>query len=223
MTLPPLTCEETEVALERRLHGALHPEEEPALAAHLSGCPACRAYERTGRDAEVAMRAVAAEAVRGMDWERVRAGVRRGQRGYWLEQWVAPVVAVLAFVPLAVRGSPPWVWLMVAGVTLPLCARMFSQARARLRVAHEAARTDLAALAWMREEADQRLRSRRLLLTLDAALPALVCGTLLFGQGPAAGWARAGLLLLVVALAVDSAWGLWVELPRLQRERAELE
>jgi predicted anti-sigma-YlaC factor YlaD len=53
-------CDEFEVHIEKRLHGALGETEQERLEAHLVGCEACQAYLGAARGAEAGMRARAA-------------------------------------------------------------------------------------------------------------------------------------------------------------------
>src|SRR5512138_1511470 len=70
------TCEEHEIAIEKRRHGALAAADTAALDAHLASCAACRAFEATSRRTEDAMAAMASEALGEVDWARVERGVR---------------------------------------------------------------------------------------------------------------------------------------------------
>ena len=88
-------CEPFQIAVERGLHGALPDREREALARHLAGCEACRAYEAAAREAEEAMAANAEEALRGVDWRRVERGIREGVRSA-----MRGLVAVLALLAL---------------------------------------------------------------------------------------------------------------------------
>jgi hypothetical protein len=71
-------CEEFEVDIERRLHGALGEVEQARLEEHLAGCAGCRAYQGAARGAEAGMRARAGAAAAETDWSRVERGIRGG-------------------------------------------------------------------------------------------------------------------------------------------------
>ena len=71
-------CEEFEVAIEKRLHGALGKPEQAALEEHLAGCPGCRAYQAAAREAEAGMSQRAKAAGAEVDWARVERGIRGG-------------------------------------------------------------------------------------------------------------------------------------------------
>lgn len=70
-------CEEFEVAVEMRLHGALDEAGRAQLEEHLAGCERCRAYEAAARTAEAAMAAEARDAAGAVDWSLVERGIRR--------------------------------------------------------------------------------------------------------------------------------------------------
>ena len=95
-------CEEFQVDIERRLHGALGEAGRAPLAEHLAGCERCRAYEASARGAEASMEAGAREAVAQVDWDRVERGIRGG---------VAASVRMLAAAVLATAWMAGMVWL----------------------------------------------------------------------------------------------------------------
>ncbi len=71
-------CDEFEVLIEKRLHGALGDPERAALEEHLAGCETCRAYQSAAREAEAVMNLRARAAVGEVDWGRVERGIRGG-------------------------------------------------------------------------------------------------------------------------------------------------
>lgn len=73
-----MTCDDFQIAIERELHGALPEPERAPLAAHLSTCEACRAYQAAARGTERAMATNAGEAMREVDWITVERGIREG-------------------------------------------------------------------------------------------------------------------------------------------------
>jgi hypothetical protein len=95
-------CEEFEIAIERRLHGALGDPERAPLDAHLAHCSRCRTYEAAARGAEAGMGARAREAVEGVDWEQVERGIRGG---------VQASVRMLAGAVIAAAWMAGVVWL----------------------------------------------------------------------------------------------------------------
>jgi uncharacterized membrane protein len=71
-------CEEFQVDIEMRLHGALGDAGRAPLEEHLATCAHCRAYEASARGAEAGMTAQAREAGAQVDWDRVERGIRGG-------------------------------------------------------------------------------------------------------------------------------------------------
>ncbi len=71
-------CEDFQVAIEMRLHGALGDAGRAPLEEHLATCERCRAYEASARGAEASMEAQAREAVAEVDWHKVERGIRGG-------------------------------------------------------------------------------------------------------------------------------------------------
>ena len=69
-------CEDFEIAIEKRLHGALGDPERRPLEEHLAHCERCRAYEAAARGAEAGMGAEAKAAIAEVDWGRVERGIR---------------------------------------------------------------------------------------------------------------------------------------------------
>ena len=71
-------CGDFEIAIEKRLHGALGEPERAPLEEHLASCQRCRAYQAAARGAEAGMGAHARAAVSEVDWGRVERGIRGG-------------------------------------------------------------------------------------------------------------------------------------------------
>jgi uncharacterized membrane protein len=72
------SCEDHEIAIEKRLHGALGEPERAPLQDHLARCQRCQAYEAAAREAEAVMSERARAAVADVDWARVERGIRGG-------------------------------------------------------------------------------------------------------------------------------------------------
>jgi hypothetical protein len=95
-------CEEFQVDIEKRLHGALGEAGRAPLDAHLATCERCRAYEAAARGAEAGMATEASEAAAQVDWDRVERGIRGG---------VAASVRMLAAAVLVTAWMAGMVWL----------------------------------------------------------------------------------------------------------------
>lgn len=64
-------CLVHQIAIEKRLHGALEAEQTATLDQHLAGCETCRAFDRIARETEALMKGNAARASRNMDWDKL--------------------------------------------------------------------------------------------------------------------------------------------------------
>lgn len=73
-----MTCDDFQIAVERRLHGDLGEAEEALLERHLSSCEACGAYAARAREVEASMAKSASEALANVDWNRAERGIREG-------------------------------------------------------------------------------------------------------------------------------------------------
>ena len=51
------SCDDFEVAIEKRRHGALEADETTKLEVHLASCLSCRTYEQRGTEMEATMKA----------------------------------------------------------------------------------------------------------------------------------------------------------------------
>ncbi len=95
-------CEDFQIAIEMRLHGALGDAGRATLEEHLATCERCRAYEAAARGAEAILEAQARDAVSRADWEKVERGIRGG---------VAASVRMLATAVVVTAWMAGMVWL----------------------------------------------------------------------------------------------------------------
>jgi uncharacterized membrane protein len=99
-------CEEFEIDIERRLHGALGDAERARLEGHLARCETCRAYEAAAREAEAALNVRAREAIKDVDWARVERGIRGGVHAS-VRMLGAAVVATAYMAGMVWLSTPP--------------------------------------------------------------------------------------------------------------------
>ena len=133
-----MSCDAFEIAIEKRLHGALEESEEAPLAAHLATCAQCRAYEAAARGAEAGMEERTREALSGVDWERVERGIRGGlyasvrmlAGAVLAAAWVAGIVWLST--PAALRGERMARALPAMGIVVVLVAFVAAYAARRL-------------------------------------------------------------------------------------------
>jgi hypothetical protein len=98
-------CDDFQVDIEKRLHGALGEAGRAPLEEHLAGCEACRAYEAAARGSEAGMEARASGALSEVDWARVERGIRGGV--FAAVRMLAGAVVTGAWVALAAWVSAP--------------------------------------------------------------------------------------------------------------------
>jgi hypothetical protein len=103
-------CEQFEIAVERRIHGALPEPDRAPLDLHLAGCQACQTYEAAARESQADLGAEARGAIAGLDWGRVEREIRGGVPGSLRMLAAAALagtwVAAVAWVS-ALPGSTP--------------------------------------------------------------------------------------------------------------------
>jgi len=178
---------------------------------------------------ERTMQTAGAELGERIDWARVRAGVDHGARRARRELWAGAafamgIIAMWVHTWQKVLASPAVVTVLLAALipTAVLCAIAFRHTRGRARSAGAARTSDGAALGWMREELDGRIRERRNVLFLEVAICALLAVIALLEQIPDKGSFRLWFVAGLVVVFGDAAWTAFRALPRLLRERNEL-
>ena len=168
--------------------------------------------------------------VAGVDWDKVRAGVDRGARTARRELWAGAIWAVVVASVWLVKIPPlgevlKWpgivaILLMSLIPALALTVLAFRHTRGRVLSAGEARASDGAALGWMREELELRMRARLSGLFLEVALCGVMALTGTFYPLPRE--VALGYIALVALVVADAGWAVFRTVPRLQRERAEL-
>ncbi len=131
---PDAACDEFEVAVDMRTHGALPAVDASLLDAHLRGCASCRAYAQATASVDASL--AAASQAAPPSWERIERQVMRAQRRS--SPWVllSPVLAVSGFYGLArLLGAtgPLLPWLVTTAFALVMSGAMVGADRARRR------------------------------------------------------------------------------------------
>ncbi len=214
-----MTCQDFEVAIERRRHGALGEGERAALELHLSGCESCRAFDETVRRTEATMTAMSEAALSAADWAKVERGIR-AHLARLVDGFLAIVLAAAVQVALAAwRGAAGRVLTVVATLTpialaYGLLSAYAGRRLARLERGEEMFRAQL-------KLARGRTKVLGVLRLVTAALAVLFAWQALgAGREPRVQVVLGvdAAILAVIAVAVQL-----VALPRARRERAELE
>ncbi len=119
------SCDDMQVDLERRVHGALDVDGARELDAHLAGCETCRAAQRLVEETRAQMVATADAVVRDARWDVAERRLAHERRELARARWVVPVatcsaggVAFALGVPLA--GA---IVMVFGGVVITLLAR----------------------------------------------------------------------------------------------------
>lgn len=215
-------CDQFEIEIERRLHGALGEAEGARLATHLSTCARCRAFEATARATEAGMRGAADEAVRGIDWGLVDRAIAA-----WRLRSIAGVGAWLVLAAVTAgqawrhRGEPGMAAtaLLVPGLLLLGFGGFLAfDAVRRGRAARLA--PGAALLEALRDELAWRRRVVRRVLAIFPLLTLFFAWQALTVDAPG----RRPVLAAAAAVCVVTWLAVWfVKRPRLAREQAALD
>ena len=231
------TCDGFQEMAERRLHGALGASESAALDAHLVGCGECSEFVRFAALSEEALRGRTLEpsggAAGGDDGARWHEGFRsrldRDRRRF------GKGALVVAAVTLLHGWSRGWAGAAFIGTVgaIMLVLGWLLVARPRWRRARAVLDSGGDLLATYREDLDREIGVRRQSRTWFRVL-AVLWGAVLVMQ-PVVLWKQhafgepldfrgAAFTALMGAWLVGSMlWSLRVTLPRLERERAEID
>lgn len=217
------TCDEYQLAIEMKRHGALESSEAAQADQHVAGCSACQGALASASDVEAALRPpVSAHPPR---YQEVRRALERDRLSFKYLPWlcVASFVVQGALISVLVAPEDPlrlWGILSAAGVLLALvtAAEFARRRRAVLKAA------SLGISAWAEHRRKQLRAELRDLRILNFVLPLIGAGML------ACAWifdpskVGARILFAVVGATVIpfmAAIHAWYRL-RLLRERAEL-
>jgi Putative zinc-finger len=117
-----MSCEDFQIALEKRRFGALSSEETRLLEAHLASCQVCQRFDHVSSTAEGIMKDSVHEQVQTIDWDGISRKLMRAiKRSQW--ELGAGAVALIAFigtVALKQRGifaTEAW-WLPFAMIAV---------------------------------------------------------------------------------------------------------
>jgi anti-sigma factor RsiW len=216
------SCDETQVAIERQLAGALPASERPAIDEHLAGCNECVQYREEARASTGALRAVSAQAAAlgALDVSlRLRQAEARPARG----GEVLGLLGVLGFVVLLwLSGYAHVGTVLVVGAVAVGGAELLRRRRER----HELDR--LVELATSTQEllfAHRSNLARQLKEQHDAASLSLGGGAVLAvlaATGPGELFFRAGLLVLAATMLGQALYVRRRVEPRLRAELDDL-
>ena len=214
------SCDDYEVEIEMRLHGALASSAE--LDAHLATCASCRAFEELAKRTEKTMSTIAIAETQTIDWKQMKTALKSRvthdalrRTGVIAAIAAAELVAMTTFEPNEQHLStimPSNVLLMAGVVVIALVAALSRRWRMR---EYETTREDLSFF-------HRSYLEGRLWRTTALALFAIPFGCSYWlvriprAHVPPLEWAGASLMALIfIGLGL---WAVTVIRPRLQRE-----
>ena len=210
-------CNDFEVAIEMRLHGALARAEEEALAVHLATCANCRAFETIAKRTENVMSQQARAQLETLDWEtlfsRMRTFIDRSVRTR-LASGAIVLVAATSMAMLIGRHPEQIAWeALIAGAVIFGTVWVVS----RVKLGHAARhQQDVGELLFLyRSELEKRLRATRRVAAMPVLIPLFF---LAIRERLVSPQAWAGFVGMVCMMLGASAYVLLVRRPGIQRE-----
>lgn len=213
------SCDEFEMAVEMRLHGALEADRVSELEAHLGSCASCRAFETLARQTETVMATEAAIRMETVDWDAMRARITSFAQAQFTQSIKRGAVLILLLTPCSLllthgEGLRGMVWVGVGNGLAMLAAWSVAKWRLRRVVDNEGHRGEL--LYQARRDLERRVTATKVALLM----PLVVVYTLLL---PAMDLPRdalriagaVGFLMLVIGIVAHT---FFVRRPRLLRE-----
>ncbi len=214
------SCDDFELAIEMRNHGALPRDREDALLAHLLGCNGCRSFESLSTSSENAMSAHALTHIQSTNWDSLFANttrvIQRNARDQILRGALALLVATVGLMLMSHRPLAIALIETVAGTLVFGFVWLLSKRRLT-KIAGMKQQGEL--LFQHRFELESRVRGALRVLLLPLTLPFiyLELRPLLVS---AQSWIGFG--LVAAAILAQTSFVLFIRRPALQRELREL-
>lgn len=226
-------CEEFEITIEMRRHGAADAAALVRLDAHLLSCEACRSYERLAGGTDEALQRRTGEAESRMDWKGLRRKVSAGREnfvhaGFFAAALWSVVLGILWLVRFGALKTrifdplpqvlPVLVLLTTFGLGMPACWILW--VLDRRRTLRKLASPE-AVLSAYRRDIGKWLRVNTWVFRCVLLLVPVLVFQWLRWRGPLDGHAAFSLLCQICLVGLNLYLYL-VQRPRLLREDAEL-
>lgn len=161
-------CEDFEVKIEMRLHGALSAPEAAVLASHLATCASCTAFERLAKGSENAMNQHTSLHLQTLDWDALWRRTQTFFATQTRQRALSSAVVVFAMAPMMILMEDT-VWrstlLLVGSWIVAITLRMVSSKRKLAAVSKYEGNTG-ELLVFYRRELEDRLRATRAVLVV---------------------------------------------------------
>lgn len=214
------TCDDIEVAIEMRNHGALPRSENDALTLHLKDCDGCRSFEALSTATENTMATYAQHYVESANWDALFATthrvIQRNTRDQIARGAFALFIATLGLMLMSAHPMKVAAIEAAAGTAVFTLVWLVSKRR---RAALAGIKETGELLFQHRFELETRLRATRRVLALPILLPFIYL-ELQSILNSTRSWVGFG--LLAAALVAQTGFVFFVRRPQLQRELNEL-
>ena len=215
-------CEEFEVGIEMRLHGALDVQHAGSLVTHLLTCASCRAFEDLAKGSETAMNHQSHIHQQTLDWDALSTRTQEFIGTQSRQRVITAAVVAIAATPAVMLSVNNVLWSAIGMVllwsTVIVVHRLLQRRKLDAIAKYQGDTGEL--LYFYRRELEDRLRATRqgaLLFPLWVGLLAIHLAHPYESQREWVGFA-----LLGVVVAGSSAYIWFVRRPPIARELAAL-
>jgi hypothetical protein len=169
-------CEDFEVSIEMRLHGALDAPQTASLADHLATCASCRGFEELAKGSENAMNQQTSLHLQTLDWDALWKRTKTFFDTQSRQRLISSAVVIVLLAPMMMLMLNDVVWstaFLFGSWGAAITWRLWSSRQKLAAVAkYEGDAGEL--LFFYRRELEDRLRSTRAALLVVPLWVALV-------------------------------------------------
>jgi hypothetical protein len=215
-------CEDFEVKIEMRLHGALDAPEAADLASHLATCASCTAFERLAKGSENAMNQQTNLHLQTLDWDALWKRTKTFFDTQTRQRALSSAVVVFAMAPMMMLMEDTVLHsalLLVGSWAAAITLRILSSKQKLAAVAKYEGNTGELLFSYRRELED-RLRATRRVLLVVPVLAGVFAFRLTHPFETTRQWMGLAGVLLVSLFAIAYVW--LVRRPPIARELQQL-